>query len=185
MLLLLLLPAPLAAQEGEPIVIGRSYSLPSAALGEQRTVNVWLPPGYAEGEARYPVIYLIDGGMAQDFDHITGLAQLGALSWLTQEFIVVGVETVDRRRELAFPVERDAQLKKDYPTAGEFGAVPALPGGRGEAVRRPRVTAPRARTRCSGNCSPGCSSSRPCCASPRRSTPISRWTRACGGTKAG
>ena len=116
---LLLLPAPLAAQDGEPIVIGRSYSLPSAALGEQRTVNVWLPPGYAEGEARYPVIYLIDGGLGQDFQHIAGLAQLGALSWLTQEVIVVGVETVDRRRELAFPVERDAQLKKDYPTAGE------------------------------------------------------------------
>ncbi len=68
---------------------------------------------------RYPVIYLIDGGLAQDFEHIAGLAQLGALSWLTQEFVVVGVETVDRRRELAFPVERDAQLKKDYPTAGE------------------------------------------------------------------
>ncbi len=65
------------------------------------------------------MIYLIDGGLAQDFEHIAGLAQLGALSWLTQDFIVVGVETVDRRRELAFPVERDAQLKKDYPTAGE------------------------------------------------------------------
>ena len=116
---LLLLPAPLAAQEGEPIVIGRSFSLPSAMLDERRTVNVWTPPGYAEGGKRYPVIYLIDGGLAQDFEHIAGLAQLGALSWLTQEFIVVGVETVDRRRELAFPVERDAQLKKDYPTAGE------------------------------------------------------------------
>jgi predicted alpha/beta superfamily hydrolase len=115
----LLVPAPLAAQEGEPIVIGQSFSLPSATLDSQRTVNVWLPPGYAEGDKRYPVIYLLDGGLAQDFEHIAGLAQLGSLSWLTQEFIVVGVETVDRRRELAFPVERDAQLKKDHPTAGE------------------------------------------------------------------
>ena len=116
---LLLVPAPLAAQEGEPIVIGRSFSVASSALDAQRTVNVWTPPGYAEGDKRYPVIYLIDGGLAQDFEHIAGLAQLGAISWLTQEFVVVGVETVDRRRELAFPVERDAQLKKDYPTAGE------------------------------------------------------------------
>jgi predicted alpha/beta superfamily hydrolase len=116
---LLLLPAPLAAQDGEPIVIGRSYSLPSPVLEAQRTINVWTPPGYAGSGKRYPVIYLIDGGLAQDFHHITGLAQLGALSWLTQEFVVVGVETVDRRRELAFPVERDAQLKNDYPTAGE------------------------------------------------------------------
>lgn len=116
---LLLAPAPLAAQEGKPIVIGQAYSLPSAALDAPRTVNVWTPPGYAEGDARYPVIYLIDGGLTQDFHHITGLAQLGAISWLTQEFVVIGVETVDRRRELAFPVERDAQLGKDYPTAGE------------------------------------------------------------------
>lgn len=116
---LLLLPVPLAAQEGEPIVIGRSYALHSAALGAEHTINVWTPPGYAEGEKRYPTIYLIDGGLAQDFEHIAGLAQLGALSWLTQEFVVVGVETVDRRRELAFPVERDVQLARDYPTAGE------------------------------------------------------------------
>ena len=116
---LLFLAVPLAAQHGEPIVIGRTFSVASAALEAQRTVNVWLPPGYAEGEARYPVIYLIDGGLTQDFHHVTGLAQLGALSWLTQEVIVVGVETVDRRRELAFPIERDAQLRRDYPTAGE------------------------------------------------------------------
>lgn len=116
---LLALPAPLTAQDGEPIVVGETFRLPSAALGSQRTINVWLPPGYAESEARYPVIYLIDGGLAQDFQHISGLAQLGALSLLTQEFIVIGVETVDRRRELAFPIERDAQLKRDHPTAGE------------------------------------------------------------------
>lgn len=120
----LLSAAPLAAQDavfdgGKPIEIGRSYSLPSAALGAARTINVWVPPGYAEGDARYPVLYVIDGGLGQDFLHITGLAQLGALSWQTQEMIVVGVETVDRRRELAFPIERDAELKREYPTAGE------------------------------------------------------------------
>lgn len=116
---LLLLATPAAAQdEGQPIVIGQSYSLASAVLGAERKLNVWLPPSYAEGETRYPVLYVLDGGLAQDFQHISGLAQLGSLSWLTQEFIVVGVETIDRRRELAFPVERDAQLRKDYPTAG-------------------------------------------------------------------
>src|SRR5690606_41568253 len=65
---------------------------------------------------------LIDGGISQDFHHITGLAQLGAISWLTQDLIVVGVETVDRRRELAFPIERDAELGSEYPTAGESAA---------------------------------------------------------------
>lgn len=107
-------PAPAAA----PIVIGQSFRLPAAALGAERTVNIWLPPSYGRGERRYPVLYLIDGGLEQDFQHIAGLAHLGAISWLTREFIVVGVETVDRRRELAFPAERDAELRRQYPTAG-------------------------------------------------------------------
>jgi predicted alpha/beta superfamily hydrolase len=110
--------APASAQAPTPIVIGQSWRLHAAALGTERTINVWLPPSYAAGNRRYPVLYVLDGGLAQDFQHISGLAQLGALSWLTQDFIVVGVETVDRRRELAFPVERDAELRRQYPTAG-------------------------------------------------------------------
>jgi predicted alpha/beta superfamily hydrolase len=113
--------APHLEQWGEPISIGRSFTLPSAALGEERRINVWLPPSYGKTDARYPVIYLIDGGLEQDFHHISGLAQLGAISWLTQEMIVVGVETVDRRRELAFPVERELGLREEFPTAGEAG----------------------------------------------------------------
>lgn len=109
-------PVPPAAPQ--PIVIGETWRLQSQALGAERVINVWTPPSYREGDRRYPVVYLIDGGLAQDFHHITGLAQLGALSWQTQEMIVVGVETVDRRRELAFPVERDAALRTQYPTAG-------------------------------------------------------------------
>jgi len=112
---------PVAAQTptSGPIIIGQTWRLPSRALATERVVNVWTPHGYAESGRRYPVLYLIDGGLAQDFHHISGLAQLGALSWQTQEMIVVGIETVDRRRELAFPIERDAALRRKYPTAGE------------------------------------------------------------------
>ena len=114
--------APAAAQEPVPIVIGQSWRLASTTLGAERVVNVWLPPSYGQGERRYPVLYVIDGGLQQDFHHISGLAQLGAISWLTQEFILVGVETVDRRRELAFPVERDQALRREFPTAGGSAA---------------------------------------------------------------
>lgn len=121
---LLLAAVPGLAQPGDgtPIVIGQTYHITSRALAADRVVNVWTPPSYAEGDRRYPVLYVIDGGLAQDFHHISGLAQLGALSWLTQEMVVVGIETVDRRRELAFPVERDAALRREYPTAGESAA---------------------------------------------------------------
>lgn len=118
----LLAVAPAVAQQASPIVIGDAFTLTSSALGADRKINVWTPPSYGSGDRRYPVIYLVDGGLAQDFHHISGLAQLGALSWQTQEFIVVGIETVDRRRELAFPVEREAGLRRQYPTAGESAA---------------------------------------------------------------
>lgn len=120
---LALLATPAAAQsEPAPIAIGQSWRLASRALGAERTINVWTPPSYAQGDRRYPVVYLIDGGLGQDFHHISGLAQLGALGWLTQDLILVGIETVDRRRELAFPIERDSALRRQYPTAGQSAA---------------------------------------------------------------
>lgn len=101
-----------------PIVIGQSYRLDSRTMATPRTINVWLPPSYAAGNRRYPVLYLIDGGVDQDFHHITGLVQLGSVNGTTRDVIVVGIETVDRRNELAFPTT-DAKLKADYPTAGD------------------------------------------------------------------
>ncbi|WP_423602309.1 alpha/beta hydrolase [Sphingomonas sp. MS122] len=118
--LLAVLPLPVLAQPaGTPIIIGQSYKLQSTTMGVARTINIWLPPGYAEGTQRYPVLYLLDGGIEQDFHHISGLAQLGTIVGTTRDVIVVGIETIDRRNELAFPVVTDAKLKADYPTAGQ------------------------------------------------------------------
>ncbi len=114
---LALAPMPAATQVGTPIVIGQSYRLPSRTMGGERVLNVYLPPSYGAGKARYPVVYLLDGGLAQDFHHITGLAQLGTVANTTREVIVVGIETVDRQAELAF-APRDPKLRADYPNAG-------------------------------------------------------------------
>lgn len=118
--LMLVLPAPVLAEgAGAPIVIGQSHALPSKIMAGARMINIWLPPGYEKGDARYPVLYLLDGGIAQDFHHISGIAQLGTIVGTTRDMIVVGIETMDRRNELAFPIASDAKLKADYPSAGE------------------------------------------------------------------
>lgn len=109
---------PAAAQlEPTPIVIGESYALPSAVMGATREINVWLPPGYEGGEARYPVFYVLDGGQAQDFHHISGLAQLGTVNGTTHDVLLVGIASVDRRNELALPTD-NAELIARYPTQG-------------------------------------------------------------------
>lgn len=113
------LTTPAGAQTAEPtpIVIGQSWALPSATYGAPREINVWLPPGYAESDTRYPVLYLLDGGRDQDFHHISGLAQLGTVNGATRDVIVIGVASVDRRNELALPTD-DAELIAQYPTQG-------------------------------------------------------------------
>lgn len=113
--------APAMAQvvaEESPIVIGRSFALASNTYAAEREINVWLPPGYDEGERSYPVLHVLDGGQAQDFHHISGLAQVGTISGATRDVIVVGVASVDRRNELAL-LSPDPKLVEAYPTQGD------------------------------------------------------------------
>jgi len=107
---------------GEPIVAGRSYEIPSAVLGSQRRVNLMLPPGYDDEknkDQRYPVLYLLDGGYEwQDFLHISGLVHQGSLWGINEPLIVVGIESVDRRREFTWP-SNDPKERVDFPTHGQ------------------------------------------------------------------
>lgn len=86
--------------DSEPITIGATYGLKSGVYKSLREINVWLPPSYSKGTKRYPVLYVIDGGLAQDFHHISGLAQLGTINRNYVELIVVGIKTENRFMEL-------------------------------------------------------------------------------------
>lgn len=108
-----------------PIVVGEARIVQSKALNEARTVNVYLPPGYKTSGKRYPVLYLIDGGVEQDFLHVAGTSQLGGIWGRSEDIIVVGIETKDRRKELTGPT-RDPELLKKYPTAGGSAAFRAF-----------------------------------------------------------
>ena len=118
-----------SAQVARPIVLGSSYTLHSRDLGEDRVINVILPADYAKKQdARYPVLYLIDGGVAQDLVHVAGVVQLGAAWGRNADPIIVGVETKDRRRELTGPTA-DPELRKKYPTVGESAKFRAFIAG--------------------------------------------------------
>lgn len=112
-------PAP--AEEGRPVVLARSYTLESQVLKETRRINVYLPPGYSEGQARLPVLYLLDGGEKEDFFHITGLANLASLNHAMRELIVVGIEGTDRKRDFTAP-SKDPEDRKLVPTHGGSAA---------------------------------------------------------------
>ena len=110
--------APLAAQEEErPIAIGTTHLVEYDA-GDVREINVYLPDGYGESDLRYPVLYLIDGGLDQDFLHVAGTTALNAMWRRSLPVIVVGIETRNRQAEL-LSSKGNAQERKEIPAAGK------------------------------------------------------------------
>ncbi|MCI9845826.1 alpha/beta hydrolase [Flavobacterium pectinovorum] len=108
------------AEPAKPFILGVIDEIQSKELNEKRVLNIYLPEGYkAEDATKYPVIYLLDGSADEDFIHISGLVQFNSFEWISQvpRSIVVGIATVDRRRDFTFPttIEED---RKRFPTAG-------------------------------------------------------------------
>lgn len=110
-------PVAVPAAPAQAAIIGETFRITSKVLGEERVVNVYLPPGYADGKDRYPVLYMPDGGMAEDFPHITGHVDVSIKNAVIRPIIVVGVENTERRRDLAGPTTV-ADEQKLAPHAG-------------------------------------------------------------------
>lgn len=104
-----------------PLSIGESIEIQSGILNEKRVLNIYLPNGYSRDSIkRYPVIYLLDGSIDEDFIHISGLVQFGSFSWINMipESIVIGIANVDRKRDFTFPTN-NKEDKADFPATGE------------------------------------------------------------------
>jgi predicted alpha/beta superfamily hydrolase len=102
----------------KPLVIGESLEIVSKTMQETRRINVYLPDGYQRDRSKfYPVIYMPDGGVAEDFLHLAGLIQVSIANGTMRPFILVGIENTVRRRDLTghSDSERD---KKAIPNLG-------------------------------------------------------------------
>lgn len=110
----------LAQQKTKPLTIGESITIDSKILEEERVLNIYLPHGYSPDSTKtYPVIYLLDGSMDEDFIHVAGVVQFGSFSWINMlpPSIVVGIANVDRKRDFTYPT-RNEMDKKYVPTGG-------------------------------------------------------------------
>jgi predicted alpha/beta superfamily hydrolase len=107
-----------AQTQAKPLIIGESLELASKVVKETRRINVYLPEAYHSQKAQaFPVIYMLDGGLAEDFLHIAGLIQVSIANGSMRPFILVGIENTVRRRDLTGPSE-NALDKKEIPNLG-------------------------------------------------------------------
>lgn len=85
--------------------LGDTFTVDSKILGERRTINVYVPPDYDKSQQRFPVLYMPDGGMNEDFPHIVGAVDVSTKNAIIRPVIVVGVQNTERRRDLVHATE--------------------------------------------------------------------------------
>jgi len=90
-----------AAAAETPVAIGEAVRIASKVLGEERTILVATPEGYARGTSRYPVLYLTDG--EAHFQEVCATADFLRRNGFMPPVLVVGVVNTDRTRDLAPP----------------------------------------------------------------------------------
>lgn len=108
--------------EKESIVIGKTDSVQSTILGENRKIWVHIPDG--AGKERFPVVYLLDGD--GHFSSVVGMIQqLSTINGNTMcpKMIVVGIPNTDRTRDLT-PTHMDVD-----PMMNDSAAVRTSGGG--------------------------------------------------------
>jgi predicted alpha/beta superfamily hydrolase len=95
-----------------PLVIGETFTISSKVLSETRRINVYMPPGYTKAsKVNFPVLYMPDGGIAEDFLHVAGLVQVSVGNGTIRPFLLVGIENTERRRDMTGPTENEDDKK--------------------------------------------------------------------------
>ncbi|WP_224247891.1 alpha/beta hydrolase [Hyalangium gracile] len=101
-----------ALAETEPTPPHQSFTLESAKLKETRRINVYTPPGYdAAGSTSYPVLYMPDGGLQEDFPHVATTIDTAIRAGEMRPLVLVGIENTERRRDMTGPTEVDEDRK--------------------------------------------------------------------------
>ena len=100
----------------------QAFTIDSAILHETRKINVYTPPGYEKGVGIFPVLYMPDGGLEEDFPHVTETVHKLIGEGAVRHFLVVGIENTERRRDLSGPTENE----KDKTMAVRVGGSAAF-----------------------------------------------------------
>lgn len=89
-----------------------NFTIQSDHVQEQRVINVWTPSDYDSSNDSYPVLYMPDGGIKEDFPHISNTISKLIKENKIEPIILVGIENTERGRDLtgASTAEYDKQF---------------------------------------------------------------------------
>jgi predicted alpha/beta superfamily hydrolase len=115
-----------AAAVSEPLSPHEAFAIESRVLAETRRINVYTPPHYQrDGDARYPVLYMPDGGIQEDFPHVAADVDAAIRAGEMRAVIVVGIENTERRRDMTGPTTVDSD-RRIAPRVGGSAAFRAF-----------------------------------------------------------
>ena len=88
-----------------------TFELKSKQINETRIINIWTPPSYKNGNDKYLVLYMADGGIKEDFPHLANTISKLIAEKSIPPIILVGIENTERRRDLTgySEIESDAE----------------------------------------------------------------------------
>ena len=101
-----------------PVPKHNSLTIPSKYVNENRVINIYTPETYNNSDEKYPVLYMADGGIKEDFPHIANtLAKLIKENKIPPH-ILVGIENTERHRDLTGPTKVAYDLENLKSTGG-------------------------------------------------------------------
>jgi len=90
----------IAQNNGTDNVVGKNFKITSDFLNEEREIQVYLPESYNTSDKEYPVMYILDG--QRFFLHTVSLHQSFVEFKQTPEFIIIGVNNIESKRNITF-----------------------------------------------------------------------------------
>jgi predicted alpha/beta superfamily hydrolase len=107
----------LNAQAQSNVPAHQSLQIFDSTWQEWRTINIWLPPSYSTTSEFYPVLYMLDGGLEEDFVHMAQSMETLVADKKIPPYILVGIQNTQRRRDLTGPTN----VTKDKTIAPHVG----------------------------------------------------------------
>ena len=95
----------------DPIPKHETFAIDSKILNEKRIINVWTPKEYTTSKDSLTILYMPDGGTKEDFPHIANTLDSLINSKKIKPVILVGIENIQRRKDLSPPTENEEDKK--------------------------------------------------------------------------